>query len=74
MEVIKVIWCKHTSLCGQYSSAHVHRAIKAAMNEKKDGSFDEEKIRKSLKGLSIDFLDTLEGDALAALPNRIIKK
>lgn len=74
MDVIKVIWCKHPSPCGQYSSAHVHRAIKAAMDEKKDGSFDEEKIRNSLKGLSIDFLGALEGDALAGLPNIIIEK
>ena len=74
MEVLKVVWCKHTSPCGQYSSAHVHRVIKAALDEKKDGSFDEEKIRNPLKGLSIDFLDALEGDALARLPNRIIEK
>ncbi len=63
MEVKAVIWCKHNSRCGQYSSAHVHRAIKKGIA--KDGSIDMVGIRKELKGLDIDFRGPLEGEELA---------
>ena len=68
MEVLHVIWCKHSSSCGQYSSAHVHRAIKAAVD--KAGGVAKETIEKALPGLKIEVLKALEGDALAKLPRR----
>lgn len=70
MEVRTVIWCAHNSPCGQFSSARVHRAIRDALDEKKDGSFDEQKIKDALPGLSIEFLEALEGADLANLPTR----
>ena len=68
MEVLHVIWCKHSSSCGQYSSAHVHRAIKAVVDKAEDVA--KETIEKALPGLKIEVLEALEGDALAALPRR----
>ena len=68
MEVLHVIWCKHSSPCGQYSSAHVHRAIKAAID--KAGDATKETIEKALPGLKIEVLKALEGDELASLPSR----
>lgn len=67
MEVIKVVWCNHNSPCGQYSSAKVHRAIKAALDKSKNGAFDEKEVMGALSGLAIDFLDALEGESLAKL-------
>ncbi|MBO7532990.1 MAG: type I CRISPR-associated protein Cas7, partial [Victivallales bacterium] len=71
MEVLHVIWCKHNSSCGQYSSANVHRAIKAAIDEK-TGMVDKDKIIKALPSLKPEpeLLGPLEGDKLAALPRR----
>lgn len=63
MEVKAVIWCKHNSRCGQYSSAHVHRAIKEGIA--KDGSIDEVGIKQKLEGLAIEILGPLEGEELA---------
>ena len=68
MEVRHVIWCKHSSTCGQYSSAHVHRAIKAAIDNAGDAA--KETIEKALPGLKIEVLKALEGDELASLPSR----
>lgn len=70
MEVLHVVWCNHSSPCGQYSSAHVHRAIAVALNKNKDGTFDEDEVKKALPGLDIQFLDALEGEALDRLPKR----
>ena len=67
MEVLSVIWCSHNSPCGQYSSAKVHRAIKAELDKNKDGTFDIEKIRESLSGLQIEKFGQLEGDELNRL-------
>lgn len=71
MEVLKVIWCKHNSSCGQYSSAHVHRTIKIAIDEE-TGMVDKDKIIKALPILKPEpeLLGPLEGDELAALPRR----
>lgn len=49
MEVLKVIWWKHNSPCGQYSSAKVHRSLKIG----KDGNIDFD----SLDGLSPEVID-----------------
>ena len=68
MEVLHVIWCKHSSTCGQYSSAHVHRAIKVAIDKACDDI--KETIEKALLGLKIEVLKSLEGDELASLPSR----
>lgn len=68
MEVLHVIWCKHSSACGQYSSAHVHRVIKTAID--KAGDATKETIEKALPGLKIEVLKALEGDELASLPSR----
>ena len=70
MEVLHVVWCKHTSSCGQYSSARVHRAIAAALDKNKDGTFCEKEVSEALPGLAIDFLQALEGEALEKLPKR----
>ena len=70
MEVLHVVWCKHSSPCGQYSSARVHRAIAAALDKKKDGTFDSNAVEGALPGLAIEFLHALEGEALAKLPKR----
>lgn len=55
MEVLKVIWCKHNSPCGQYSSAQVHRAIKNAIAT--DGCIDENRIKSDVPNLEITFLN-----------------
>lgn len=68
MEVLHVIWCKHSSPCGQYSSAHVQRALRNTID--KSGRIDEEAIKKELPELGIEFLCALEGEALARLPQR----
>lgn len=76
MEVLHVIWCKHSSTCGQYSSAHVHRAIKDAIGKDDKVAKEvtketiEQALKDYLKGLKIDVLGPLEGDELAALPRR----
>lgn len=51
MEVVKVIWWKHNSPCGQYSSAKVHRSLKVDKDGKVD--FDD------LDGLSPVVVDGL---------------
>jgi len=56
MEVVKVIWWKHKSPCGQYSSANVHRSL----HVQPDGTYNLD----PLNGLVPEKLDSLEGDAL----------
>ncbi|MBN1126955.1 MAG: type I-C CRISPR-associated protein Cas7/Csd2 [Sedimentisphaerales bacterium] len=51
MEVVKVIWWKHNSPCGQYSSAKVHRSLKVG----KDGNIDID----NLEGLSPEVINGL---------------
>ncbi len=72
MEVLHVVWCKHSSPCGQYSSARVHRTIAAALDKNKDGTFNEKEVSDALPGLDIEFLHALEGEALEKLPKRNI--
>lgn len=69
MEVLHVVWCKHSSSCGQYSSAHVHRAIKTAID--KAGSIDKDTIESALPGLKIEFLESIEGEELATLASSV---
>lgn len=65
MEIKAVIWCKHNSCCGQYSSARVHNVIRAELEKNKCGKFNEDEIRKVLRGLDITFDGPLEGEELA---------
>lgn len=67
MELKSVIWCTHNSPCGQYSSAKVHRIIKAHINS--DGNFDKESTQNELSGLNIEDFGSLEGDELAKITN-----
>jgi CRISPR-associated protein Csd2 len=53
MAVEKVIWWKHNSRSGQYSSAKVHQTLKVMV----DGRFDEEELRNSLPGLAPEIID-----------------
>jgi CRISPR-associated protein Csd2 len=55
MEVMKVIWWKHNSPNGQYSSARVHESLRNLLD--KDGSFDKVTLEKALDGLKPDVLD-----------------
>jgi CRISPR-associated protein Csd2 len=59
MEVVKVIWWKHNSPSGQYSSAKVHGSLKVNA----DGTYNIE----PLDGLVPEELDPLEGEALQEL-------
>jgi len=53
MAIEKVIWWKHSSKSGQYSSAKVHRTLQVA----DDGTFDEEALKKALDGLEPEIID-----------------
>lgn len=59
MEVVKVIWWKHNSAYGQYSSAEVHRSL----HVQPDGTYKLD----PLKGLAPEELDPLEGVELNKL-------
>ena len=59
MEVVKVIWWKHESPCGQYSSANVHRSL----HVQSDGTYNLD----TLNGLDPEELDSIEGDELQNL-------
>lgn len=62
MEVVKVIWWKHNSPSGQYSSAKVHRSL--MKNLKADGTYGE---LNTLDGLTPEELNQLEGGELQKL-------
>ena len=62
MEVVKVIWWKHNSPSGQYSSAKVHRSL--TENLKADGTYGNLDV---LDGLTPEELDPLEGEELQKL-------
>ncbi len=59
MSVVKVIWWKHNSPIGQYSSAKVHGILKNII--RKDGSFDAEELKNSLSDLVVELLDESVG-------------
>ncbi len=67
MEVLKVIWWQHNSPSGQYSSSRVHRALRELLDVNKDGTYDSDKLKESLKGLEPEELYPLEGEALQKL-------
>jgi CRISPR-associated protein Csd2 len=64
MEVLKVVWWKHNSPIGQYSSAKTHRALRELLDEKKDGTYDSDKLREKLPNLVTEELNSLEGAEL----------
>lgn len=55
MRVLKVIWWKHNSKAGQYSSARVHDSLRDLL--KPDGSFNAECLKASLGGLDPEIID-----------------
>ncbi len=55
MSVVKVVWWKHNSPIGQYSSARVHSALKNVIHP--DGSFDVDELQNLLKDLDFEALD-----------------
>ncbi|GAB6905170.1 CRISPR-associated protein, Csd2 family [Desulfosarcina cetonica] len=67
MEIVKVLWWKHNSPSGQYSSARVHGALRELIEKKKDGTYDSDELRNKLKDLELQELGQLEGEALQAL-------
>lgn len=69
MDVLKVIWWQHNSPSGQYSSAQVHRALRELLDENKNGTYNSEKLKEKLKGLEIQELGPLGGEALQELYN-----
>ena len=70
LEILQVVWCEHTNSCGQYSSAHVHRAIRNALD--KNGNIDVAKVKSELPKMNLNgaFLSALEGDELEKLSKR----
>lgn len=55
MQVMKVVWWKHNSRSGQFSSAKVHDALRAILRA--DGTFDEGALKASLPGLMPEIID-----------------
>jgi len=53
MTVETVIWWKHHSKSGQYSSAKVHRTLKVDA----DGSFDKDGLKNALTGLTPEIIE-----------------
>lgn len=54
MQVLRVVWWRHNSKGGQYSSAKVHQSLRDLL--KPDGSFDEEALKSSLPGLEPEII------------------
>ena len=69
MSVLKLVWCTHSSPCGDYSSARVHNVIKEAISM--NGAINCDEVRSKLPKVNIEFLDALEGDELNALQKRL---
>lgn len=55
MQVLAVVWWKHSCKAGQYSSARVHDSLRDLLNA--DGSFDREALAKALPGLLPEIID-----------------
>jgi len=54
MRVLKVIWWRHHSKAGQYSSARVHESLRALIQP--DGSFDEAALKTALPGMEPEII------------------
>lgn len=55
MQVLKVIWWRHGSKAGQYSSARVHDSLRSILQS--DGAFDLAALKGALPGLDPDVID-----------------
>lgn len=55
MQVLAVVWWRHSCKAGQYSSARVHDSLRCLLNA--DGSFDREALVKALPGLLPEIID-----------------
>lgn len=55
MAVEKVIWWRHNSKSGQYSSAKVHDSLRKLLAD--DGSFDQDALVKAMEGLTPKIID-----------------
>lgn len=55
MQVLALVWWKHSCKAGQYSSARVHDSLRDLLNA--DGSFDREALAKALPGLLPEIID-----------------
>lgn len=55
MQVLNVVWWKHNSKAGQYSSARVHDSLRNLLKE--DGSFDREALSQALPGLVPEIIE-----------------
>ncbi len=53
MAVMKVVWWEHNCKSGQYSSAKVHKTLKVS----KDGTINEEELRRALDNLVPEVID-----------------
>ena len=54
MSIDKVIWWQHSSKSGQYSSSKVHGSLRDIVQS--DGSFDKDKLERSLEGLEPEII------------------
>lgn len=55
MQVVKVIWWRHNSKAGQYSSAKVHGSLRDLLND--EGDFDVAALQTALPGLEPEVID-----------------
>ena len=55
MQVLKVVWWKHASKAGQYSSGKVHDSLRKILNA--DGTFDSEILTASMAELQPEIID-----------------
>ncbi len=55
MQVKHLIWWKHNSKLGQYSSAKVHRSLKEVLDAQ--GNFDAEAVKIALEGLEPEIIE-----------------
>ena len=55
MQVLKVIWWRHSSKAGQYSSAKVHGSLRSILQD--DGTFDSDGLKAALVNLEPEVID-----------------
>jgi len=55
MRVLKVVWWRHQSKAGQYSSAKVHASLRNLLQA--DGTFDEAALKTALPGLEPEIIN-----------------
>ena len=55
MQVLTLVWWKHSSKAGQYSSAKVHESLRRMLNT--DGTFDADALKATLGDLQPEIID-----------------